>query len=288
MSPADTPAKAHKSDTGTVSLPAPTVWPIVLAVGLTFMLGGLVTSTTVSILGGVLVVAGCAGWFRDVLPHEKHVTVPVEAEAIHIVTPRKEVARLPLAPDLPRALLPLELYPVSAGIKGGLAGSVAMAVLACMYGVLRQSSLWYPINLLAATVYAQSLKLDEPALRTFHLDSFALAVVLHLVTSVLVGLLYGAMLPMFPRRPILLGGVVAPILWTGLLHSVLQLINPLLNEHIDWRWFIASQCAFGIVAGLIVKRQQPVPTRQIMPFAVLAGLEAPGAMHEKHEEGGPQ
>jgi hypothetical protein len=115
------------------------------------------------------------------------------------------------------------------------------------------------------------------------LDSFALAVVLHLVTSVLVGLLYGAMLPMFPRRPILLGGVIAPFLWTGLLHSILGLINPLLNERIDWRWFIASQCAFGVVAGLVVKRQNPVRTRQMMPFSVLAGLEAPGAMHERKE-----
>jgi len=74
----------------------------------------------------------------------------------------------------------------------------------------------------------------------------------NLITSLLVGLLYGAMLPMFPRRPILLGGVIAPILWTGLLHSILGLINPLLNERIDWPWFIASQFAFGVVAGLIV------------------------------------
>jgi hypothetical protein len=251
----------------------------------TLLFAGLVTSGTLSILGALLTVAGCAGWFSDVLPHEKHVKVPLEEEAIAIVSPRKQVARLPLAPDLPRALLPLELYPVSAGIKGGLAGSVAMAVLACMYGVLKQNSIWYPINLLAGTVYAQSQKLNEAALKSFHLDSFALALVLHLVTSLLVGLLYGAMLPMFPRRPILLGGVIAPVLWTGLLHSVLELINPLLNEHIDWRWFIASQCAFGIVAGLIVKRQHPVRTRQMMPFAVLAGLEAPGAMHEKSEEG---
>ncbi len=93
------------------------------------------------------------------------------------------------------------------------------------------------------------------SLNAFHLDSFLLAVVIHLLTSLLVGLLYGAMLPMFPRRPILLGGVIAPILWTGLLYSILGLINPLLNERIDWRWFVASQFAFGIVAGLVVVRQ---------------------------------
>jgi hypothetical protein len=282
-------AKEEKATRVSVTLPAPTAWPIVLAFGVTLLFAGLVTSAPLSALGAVLTVAGCAGWFRDILPHEKHHTVPVEEAPIPvtIATPRRQVARLPLAPDLPRALLPLELYPVSAGIKGGLAGSAGMAVLACMYGVLKQNSLWYPINLLAGTVYAQSLKLDEASLRSFHLDSFALACVLHLVTSLLVGLLYGAMLPMFPRRPILLGGVIAPILWTGLLHSVLELINPLLNQHIDWRWFIASQCAFGVLAGLIVQRQQRVPTRQMMPFSVLAGIEAPGAMHEKSGEDQP-
>jgi hypothetical protein len=278
-------AEEGKGTQVNVALPAPTAWPIVLAFGVALLFAGLVTSAPISVLGAFLTLAGCVGWFREVLPHEKHHVVPGEAApaAVTIATPRRVVARLPLAPDLPRALLPLELYPVSAGIKGGLAGSVGMAVMAAAYGILKQSSIWYPINLLAASADLPSLKNPE-SLKAFHLDAFALACLLHLVTSLLVGLLYGAMLPMFPRRPILLGGVIAPILWTGLLHSVLGLINPVLDERIDWRWFIASQCAFGVLAGLVVKRQNPVRTRQMMPFSVLAGIETPGAMHERSEE----
>ena len=67
------------------------------------------------------------------------------------VTSRRQVARFPIPGELPRAWLPLEVYPISAGIKGGLAGSVAMAVLAMLYGLLSQRSIWYPINLLAAS-----------------------------------------------------------------------------------------------------------------------------------------
>jgi hypothetical protein len=288
MTPADSHDERAKPAPGGVTLPAPTAWPIVLAFGMTLLFAGMVTSASISILGAVLTVAGCAGWFSDVLPHEKHHVVSVKEDVITIATPRRHVARLPIAPDLPRALLPLEFYPVSAGIKGGLAGSVGMAVMASAYGILKQSSIWYPINLLAASADLPSLTLSPESLKAFHLDAFALASVLHLTTSLLVGLLYGAMLPMFPRRPILLGGVIAPILWTGLIHSVLDLINPLLNERIDWRWFIASQCAFGVLAGLVVQRQHPVRTRQIMPFSVRAGIEAPGAMHEKSGEGGPR
>ena len=272
----------------TVKLPAPTAWPIVLAFGVTLLFAGLVTSTAISLLGTIFIVAGCVGWFRDILPHEKHVEVPVVEEYAPITTTRTDVARVPMAPDLPRALLPLETYPVSAGIKGGLAGSVAMAVLASLYGILKQGSIWYPINLLAATVYSQSERLSSASLNGFHMGSFLLAAILHLVTSLLVGLLYGAMLPMFPRRPILLGGVIAPVMWTGLLHSTLGLINPLLNERIDWRWFIASQFAFGITAGLVVVRQARVRIRQFVPFAMRAGIETPGAAAEKHPRGDRQ
>jgi len=287
MVPIGSQAQAPEALPGTVKLPAPTAWPIVLAFGVTLLSAGLVTSASVSILGAILTVTGCVGWFRDVLPHEKHVTVRVEEEVPVVATSRREIARLPIAPELPRALLPLETYPVSAGIKGGLAGSVAMALLACLYGILKQGSIWYPINLLAATVYGQSLKFGAASLNAFHLSSFSLAVVIHLITSLLVGLLYGAMLPMFPRRPILLGGVIAPILWTGLIHSILGLINPLLDERIDWRWFIASQFAFGIVAGLVVIRQARVRTRQFVPFVMRAGIETPGMMPEKPGEDSP-
>src|ERR1700730_10956397 len=281
MVPTDSRAGALDATPGRVNLPAPTAWPIILAFGITLLLAGLVTSPSVSILGAILAVTGCVGWCGDVLPHEKEKPMEVKAEVTALSTPRREVERLPIAPDLPRALLPLETYPVSAGIKGGLAGSVAMAVLACLYGFLKQGSIWYPINLLAATVYSQSLQFGTTSLNAFHLDSFSLAVVIHLITSLSVGLLYGAMLPMFSRRPIFLGGVIAPILWTGLISSVLGLIDPLLNERIDWWWFIASQFAFGLIAGVVVMRQQRVPTPQFVPFPMRAGVETPGMMEEK-------
>jgi hypothetical protein len=281
MSPAESRSQTPEVTRSTIHLPAPTAWPIALAFGLTLLLAGLVTTTAVSMLGAILAVAAAIGWFRDVLPQEQEETIDVKVEAVVVSTARREVARLPVAPDLPRALLPLQTYPVSAGIKGGLAGSVAMAVLACLYGILKQGSIWYPINLLAATAYTQSVHFSTASLKAFHLDSFLLAVGIHLLTSLLVGLLYGAMLPMIPHRPILLGGVVAPILWTGLLHSVLELLNPLLNQLISWPWFVASQFAFGIVAGLVVVRQEQVRTQQLVPFLMRAGFEAPGMMKER-------
>jgi len=288
MAPAESRSQSSEASEGTIHLPAPTAWPITLAFGVALLMASLVTNAAIGILGAILFLAGCVGWFRDVFPQEKEEAIEVKVEIERVITYRREVERLSVAPDLPRALLPLETYPVSAGVKGGLAGSVAMAALACLYGLLKQGSIWYPINLLAATAYTQSVHFSLASLKAFHLDSFLLAVGIHLLTSLLVGLLYGAMLPMIPHRPILLGGVVAPILWTGLLHSVLELLNPLLNQLISWPWFVASQFAFGIVAGLVVVRQEQVPTRQLVPFFVRAGFEAPGMMKERPEKDEPQ
>jgi hypothetical protein len=258
-----------------IEVPAPTAWPFVLAFGCTLLFAGLVTNISVSLLGAVLSLAGCIGWFREVFPHEHEVTVPVIAEDIRITTERRVVERVPIA-ESQRAWLPIHTYPVSAGVKGGFVGSVAMAFLACLYGVLKAGSIWYPINLLAATVYAESLKLGPAQLNSFHADSFAIALGLHAVVSTLVGLLYGAMLPMFPRRPIVLGGLIAPVLWSALIYTILGLLNPTLASHIDWYWFVASQVGFGVVAGLVVVRQSRMLTRENLPFAIRAGVEAPG------------
>ena len=268
-----------------IELPAPTAWPIVLAAGVTLMFAGLLTAASVSVLGVALSIIGSVGWFREVLPRAHEAGFTVVPDEARVSTERRTVERLPVAAEQVRAWLPVRTYPVSAGVKGGWAGSVAMAVLACAYGVLNVGSVWYPINLLASVVYAQSVKLTPAQLLTFHADAFAIAVVLHGVASTLVGILYGAMLPMLPRRPIVLGGLIAPVLWSGALYSILGVLNPLLQSRIDWSWFIASQAAFGIVAGLVVVRQSRRPTHENVAFALRAGVEAPGIIWPHRSEG---
>jgi hypothetical protein len=261
-----------------IEVPAPTAWPFILALGVALLFAGLVTSTSVSCLGAVLSVAGSIGWFREVFPHEHEEVVPILPEDIRVTTTRRAVDRLLVLPDHVRVWLPVRTYPISAGVKGGVAGSIAMAILACAYGLLKAGSIWYPINLLAAVIYRESSGLGPAQLYSFHADAFAIAFVLHGLVSIFVGLLYGAMLPMFPRRPIVLGGLIAPVLWSGLLYTILGLLNPLLASHIDWLWFIASQSAFGIVAGLVVMRQPSFPTRENISFVLRAGIEAPGTI----------
>jgi hypothetical protein len=267
----------------TVEVPAPTPWPIVLAFGLTLLFAGLVTSGAVSALGVIVAAAGAVGWFRDVLPQEARESLPVTAPVPAVATFRHEVERVEVARELQRAWLPVEMYPISAGIKGGLAGSVAMAALAMLYGILSHTSIWYPINLLAAGFFPAAMTATTAQIAAFHLRAFLIAVPIHLIVSLLVGLLYGATLPMLPRRPILLGGFIAPILWSGVIHSVLGIVNPVLNRRIDWFWFVLSQVGFGIVAGVVVSRQMRIRTFQRLPLAVRAGMEESRRRDEDRE-----
>jgi len=271
-----------------IALPAPTAWPFFMAIGASLLFAGLLTNVSVSVLGVILYLAGAVGWFRQVLPHEHHetVTVTVSAEEAELgVTP--EVRHVHAAEKIQRAWLPLKVYPVSSGLKGGLAGGVAMAVFAMLYGIIVVHSIWYPINLVAGSLYAPSAMPSTEALMTFNPMWLLFAVLLHVTMCALIGLLYGAMLPMLPGRPIVLGGVIAPLIWTGLVYSILGFINPLLDEKINWIWFAVSQVAFGVVAGLVVVRHNKVWTTENIPLAMRAGIEAPGLMkeHEHGEEG---
>ncbi len=277
--------KAGAAHGETIHLPAPTAWPIVLAFGCTMAAGGLVTSLWVTAFGAVLMVAGCVGWFRQVLPHEEHEEVPVIAQAVTITTTRHVVRRLQIGPEH-RAHLPVETYPITSGIKGGIAGGIAMIFPALAYGLIAQHSIWYPVNLLGGAGVGPSAHITTAEIATFHWSWLVVAIVIHSVTCLLVGLLYGAMLPMLPQRPVLLGGILAPLLWTGLLHSTMGIINPALDARIQWGWFVVSQVTFGVVAGLVVAREGKIRTSRGLPFFARMGIEAPGLM-ESHPDAGP-
>jgi hypothetical protein len=276
------PMDDHTQPTGTIQLPAPTAWPMVLGLGIALLLAGMVTHWVISLLGVVMAVPAIVGWFFEVLPHEHHVYVDVHADVIEITSTRETLSHLP-HDERHRKLLPLETFSVMAGVKGGIAGGLAMIVPAALFGLVRYHSVWYAVNLLAAGGFVSWAGESDAFLAQFHMEGLLAAAAIHGLTSVLIGLLYGAMLPMYPRKPILTAGFLAPFLWTGILYSAIGVISPILDERIDWWWFIVSQIAFGLVAGFVVNLQVKVRTPQFraLPFAVRAGLHTSGDDEDK-------
>ena len=272
-----TPKDAGGREPDTIHLPAPTVWPMVMALGVTLAFGGLVTHAVVSLVGVGLALIGGVGWWREVLPEERveHVPVREHAERARPIVPSPaKVEYLRLGEAGHRVRIPVEVHPYTAGLIGGMVGGVAMAVVAMAYGLLFHGSAWYPVNLLSAAAMPAMARADAETLRACVPSSVLGAVLAPGVLSVLVGLLYGAILPMLPRRPILWGGIVIPLLMSSVVWASLGVVNPTLNARIDWVWFVASQIAFGLATGFVVARTQPIATMQTWPLAARAGVEA--------------
>jgi hypothetical protein len=273
---------------GSVILPAPTAWPFVTALGLTLLAAGLVTQAVISLVGLVLAVRGAVGWFRDVLPVEQHEWVrarPLEQPARAIAPAPRAVEQLTPGVAGHRVRIPAEIHPYSSGIKGGMVGGIAMAMVASVYGVIAYHSIWYPINLLAAAAVPSLARADLAQLTAFNGTGFIVALISHGVLSILVGLIFAVLLPMLPtRRAAFWSSFISPLMWSALIWATLRLINPALNARIDWIWFIASQVAFGMTTGYVVHHSRMVQTMQTWPLAARAGIETPGVMLEREEK----
>ena len=59
-------------------------------------------------------------------------------------------------------------------------------------------------------------------------------------------------LPEIPGGQIVWGGVLFPLLWTGAGYGLMGVVNPLLQQEVDWPWFIASQVVYGLAMSLVV------------------------------------
>jgi hypothetical protein len=257
-----------------IVLPAPTAWPFVTAFGLALLFAGVVTQAAVSVVGFVTLVCGAVGWWREVLPLERHEAVVPAAELQPGVQASPRVVEyLTAGAGGHRARIPVEIHPYSAGVKGGMVGAVAMAIVAVSYGLISHGSLWYVVNLLAAGVVPSLAAADLNQLRAFSGAGLAVGFVLHVLLSTLVGLLYAVLLPMFPRKAGLWSGLITPLMWSGLVNATLGVVNPTLNARIDWTWFVASQVAFGLTCGFVVARTHRIETMQSWTLERRAGLE---------------
>jgi hypothetical protein len=258
---------------------------MVSAFGVTLTASGLLTHWAVSVVGGVILLRAILGWWHDVIPLEAHEEMPIDAERRPgpIMVEERSVIRLQVGEGEHRLRVPEKVHPYSAGIWGGLAGGTVMAALACLYGLIAEGSIWYPINLLAGVVIPGMGDATLAQLRAFNGVAFGAAFVGHGMLSILMGVLYAALLPMFPKFAPLWAGVLMPLLWTGLVGTTLAILNPALNSRISWPWFVACQLAFGLVGGFVVARSTMISSMQSWGIAERAFMHAPGIRPERKD-----
>lgn len=265
-------------DRDVVEMPRPTAAPLVLSVGLVVLAAGAVTSWAFVVVGGGLFLIGLSTWVAQLLPGKGHMH-----EALAAATPRpvplgeaaRQVEQLRAGVPGYRLRLPERVHPISAGIKGGIVGGLVMPLPALAYGVLSGHGIWYPVNLLAAMVLPGMDELPTGQLEGFNAVLLIVAVIIHAAMSVVLGLIYGVLMPTLPDipKPLAWGALLAPMLWTGVSFVLMGMVNPVLKQGVDWSWFIASQFLFGVVLATFVMRRPDAP-----PLATAVGGAAFGAL----------
>jgi hypothetical protein len=237
-------------------MPGPTAAPLVLSLGVALLLAGVALGMTFTIVGAAVLVVGLGLWISNLVPGQGHVHMALAEPARPVSGAVGTVEQL--LPGRPghRLQLPIKVHPISAGVKGGILGGVAIIFPALLYGWLSGHGIWYPVNLLAGIVLPGLDKMSVPELQEFNATFLIAGLVIHIVFSVVFGLMYGVLLPMLGDipNPLAWGGLLMPILWTGASFALMRLVNPALYQHVDWPSYIFAQFLFGVVAAMAVMR----------------------------------
>jgi hypothetical protein len=150
--------------------------------------------------------------------------------------------------------------PLVAGLVGGIVGGLLMPIPALIWGLATRHGVWYPANLLAATVLRGMDGLPTARLEEFHARWLAVAAAIHVAMSLGIGAIFGLLLPRLRPIPATLtwGALILPLLWTAVSYGLMGVVNPLLQERVDWPWFIVSQFVFGVATAIVVDRSEKV------------------------------
>lgn len=249
----------HSGNHEGIELPAPTAGPLVLASGIMLLAMGVATSYAFFPVGLIVFIFGLAHWIGQLLPGRGHEIEPLAEPALRA----KPVARAAGAVEhlergMPgyRLRLPTKVHPVSAGIKGGIAGGLVMPLPALAYGHFSGHGIWWPVNLLAGMVLPRVDSMPVAELEIFNSTLFITGVTIHIVVSFIMGLMYGVLMPTLPniKKPLAWGALLMPLLWTAVSYLALGRMNPGIRAGIEWPWFVLSQFIFGVVAAIVFLR----------------------------------
>ncbi len=264
--PYTTPPPGSHAESESIEAPRPTIAPFVLVAGLSLAAAGLAFDTVFFLAAGALVfLVGLVGWIGQLLPGRGHVHLEaVEPLPRPVTAAPGAVERLVAGTPGYRFQLPTKMHPISAGAWGGLVGGGLMPIPALIYCLVSRHQVWYPVNLLAGMVLPLGA---DTHLNDFYPSLFFVGLVIHIAMCLAIGTMLGVMLPTLPHVPKSLawGGLLAPLVWTAVSYVLMRFVNPVLEQHVEWPWFILSQFAFGVGAAAAIAN-----TTKLGP--VLSGL----------------
>ncbi len=151
------------------------------------------------------------------------------------------------------------LPPIPAGLLAGAVGGALMPVPALLWSLANHHGVWYPVNLLAGMGFPGLIG-QRAELEQFHANWLAVGLAIHAALSLIFGALYGLLFPKLRPipDPLAAGGLLLPLLWTGASYGLMGVTNPVLQQRVDWPWFVVSQFVFGVAAAIVIARSEKV------------------------------
>ena len=147
---------------------------------------------------------------------------------------------------------PTHAYPYSAGLVGGALAGATMVLPAILYGLASGYGIWYPVNLVAATLMREMQGMNPQQLSAFNPSALVVGLVLHLTVAAAIGLLFAILLPTLPGPPVVWALIVGPLLWFAATLIVLPQINPVMSQYLHWPSFAAANIVYGLFMGFWV------------------------------------
>jgi len=146
------------------------------------------------------------------------------------------------------------------GAIAGLAGGVAMAVVAALLSASMGQDIWHESKRIAAIVYGPAA-LAQPG---FDLGPVLVGTLIHLIVAALLGAIFGIVTRRWLHltsdfgTPVLAGLIYGLMIWMVAYFVVLPLLDPALME-LYAPAFIIQHVVYGVVLGLVYMWLRPLP-----------------------------
>ena len=138
---------------------------------------------------------------------------------------------------------------VRAGVAGGVVAGLVMAVWLTVILWIAGSGFFTLLNLIANTFWRTA-----PLGPTFSLPAVFIALVVHLLVSVLFGVLIAvaaSRLPGSRSLVIAVGAVFGPLIWVVMQYGIWRAIDPAAARVISWWIFGSAHLLFGLIVATI-------------------------------------